>query len=42
MLLKGRRVQTASEIKDNATRQLMAIPKKEFSGLFCKVEGTLG
>jgi hypothetical protein len=34
--LKGRRFQTANEIKENATRQLMAIPKKGFSDCFEK------
>jgi hypothetical protein len=36
--LKGRRFQTADEIKENATRQLMAIPKKGFADCFenCK------
>jgi len=34
--LKGRRFQTANEIKENATRQLMAIPKKDFSDYFEK------
>jgi hypothetical protein len=36
MPLKGGRFQTANEIKENATRQLMAIPKKEFSDCFEK------
>jgi hypothetical protein len=36
MPLKGRRFQSANEIKENATRQLMAIPKKEFSVCFEK------
>jgi hypothetical protein len=36
MLLKGRRFRTANEIKKNATRQLIAIPKKEFSDGFEK------
>jgi hypothetical protein len=36
MPLNGRRFQTANEIKKNATRQLMAIPKKEFSDCFEK------
>jgi hypothetical protein len=36
MPLKGRRFQTANEIKENATRQLMAIPKKKFSDCFEK------
>jgi hypothetical protein len=36
MPLKGRRFQTANEIKENATRQLMAIPKNEFSDYFEK------
>jgi hypothetical protein len=31
MPLKGRIFQTANEINENATRQLMAIRKKEFS-----------
>jgi hypothetical protein len=35
MPLKGRRFQTTNEIK-NTTRQLMAIPKKEFSDCFEK------
>jgi len=34
--LKGRRFQTTNEIKENATRQLMAIPKKHFSDCFEK------
>jgi len=34
--LKGRRFQSAKEIKENATRQLMAIPKKDFSDCFEK------
>jgi len=34
--LKGRRFQTANEIKENATRQLMAIPKKGFANCFEK------
>jgi transposase len=34
MPLKGRRFQTANEIRVNATRQLMAIPKNEFSDCF--------
>jgi len=34
--LKGTRFQTANEIKENATRQLMAIPKKDFSDCFEK------
>ena len=29
--LKWRRFQTAEEIKENATRQLMAMPKKDFA-----------
>jgi hypothetical protein len=36
MPLKRRRFQTANEIKEKATRQLMAIPKKEFSDCFEK------
>jgi hypothetical protein len=36
MPLKGRRFQTANEIKENATRQLLAILKKEFSDCFEK------
>jgi hypothetical protein len=36
MPLKGRRFQTANKIIENATRQLMAIPKKEFSDSFEK------
>ena len=36
MPLKGRRFQTANEIKENGTRPLMAIPKKDFSGCFEK------
>jgi hypothetical protein len=36
MPLKGRRFQIANEIKENATRQLMVIPKKEFSDCFEK------
>jgi len=32
--LKGRRFPTTNEIKENATRQLMAIPKKDFSDCF--------
>jgi hypothetical protein len=34
--LKGRRFQTAEEIKENATRQLMAIPKNDFADCFEK------
>jgi hypothetical protein len=34
--LKGRRFQTKNEIKENATRQLMAIPKKDFLDCFEK------
>ena len=34
--LKGRRFQTANEMKENVTRQLMAIPKKDFSDCFEK------
>jgi transposase len=34
--LKGRRFQTANQIKENATRQLMAILKKDFSDCFEK------
>ena len=34
--LKGRRFQTANEIKMNATRQLTVIPKKEFLDCFEK------
>jgi hypothetical protein len=34
MPLKGRRFQTANKIKENATRQLMAILKNEFSDCF--------
>jgi len=34
--LKGRRFQTANEIKENVTRQLMTIPKKDFSDCFEK------
>jgi len=40
--LKWRRFQTANEIKENVMRQLMAIPKKDFSGCFEKCKGTLG
>jgi hypothetical protein len=36
MPLKERRFQTANAINENATRQLMAIPKKEFSDSFEK------
>jgi hypothetical protein len=36
MPLKVRRFQTATESNENATRQLMAIPKKEFSDSFEK------
>jgi hypothetical protein len=36
MSLKGRRFQTENEIKENVTRQLMAIPKKDFSDCFEK------
>jgi hypothetical protein len=34
MPLKGRRFQTSNEIKENAMRQLMAIPKKGIFRLF--------
>ena len=34
--LKGRRFQTANEIKENATRQLIEIMKKDFSDCFEK------
>jgi hypothetical protein len=36
MPLKGRRFQTANDIKENVMRQLMTIPKKEFSDCFEK------
>jgi hypothetical protein len=36
LLLKGRRFQTANEIKYKARRQPMAIPKKELSECFEK------
>jgi hypothetical protein len=36
MPLKGRRFHTANEIKENAMRQLMAIPKNKFSDCFEK------
>jgi hypothetical protein len=34
--LKGRRFQTAEDIKESATRQLMAIPKEDFADCFDK------
>jgi hypothetical protein len=34
--LKGRKFQTANEIKETATRQLMAILKKDFADCFEK------
>jgi hypothetical protein len=36
MPLKERRFQTANEINENATRQLMVIPIKEFSDCYEK------
>jgi hypothetical protein len=36
MSLKGRRFQTENEIKENTTRQMMAIPKNESSDCFEK------
>jgi hypothetical protein len=38
-LLKRRRFQTMDEIKENATRQLIAIPKEDFADCFEKWKG---
>ena len=40
--LKGKRFQTINEIQKNMTGKLMAIPVKDFCGVFGTVEETLG
>jgi hypothetical protein len=37
--LKGRRFQTVDEIKEKATRQLIAIPREDFADCFEKWKG---